>query len=107
MACMAHNMRAEISKTAKARNMIYVFLVLCCPKGCLQVCAKHIVFVDMMIGARYNAFLEQCVPSPRKYAALEKNIMEEVSAYYAGYRTAEAVAAQINNRVQAYLDEGD
>ena len=47
------------------------------------------------------------MPSPRKYAALEKNIMEEVSAYYAGYRTAEAVAAQINNRVQAYLDEGD
>lgn len=53
-----------------------------------------------------NAFLEQCVPAPRRYPVLEDIIREETGAYYAGDRTVEEVAANIDNRVQTYLNEG-
>lgn len=53
-----------------------------------------------------NAFLEQCVPAPRRYPMLEDIIGEEAAAYYAGDRTAEEVAANIDNRIQTYLNEG-
>lgn len=53
-----------------------------------------------------NAFLQQCVPAPRRYPALGDIIWEEVKAYYVGDRTVEEVAANIDNRIQIYLDEG-
>lgn len=53
-----------------------------------------------------NAFLEQCVPAPRIYPVVQDIIMEEVEAYYVGDRTVEEVAANIDNRVQIYVNEG-
>lgn len=54
-----------------------------------------------------NAFLEQCVPAPRRYPVLSDIIKEEVEAYYVGGRTVEEAAANIDNRIQTYLDEGN
>lgn len=49
--------------------------------------------------------LENCVPAPKKYEALQNIIMEEVQAYYPGEKSATEVAEIIDNRVQLYLDE--
>lgn len=54
-----------------------------------------------------NAFLAQCVPSPRTYEDLEKIIFEELSAYFVQDRTAKDTAKIIDSRVQLYLDEGN
>lgn len=54
-----------------------------------------------------NAFLEQCVPAPRRYAVIEEIIDEELGAYFANDKSANEVAKIIDNRVQLYLDEQD
>ncbi|MCH5340507.1 MAG: hypothetical protein J1E01_03470 [Acetatifactor sp.] len=52
-----------------------------------------------------NAFLEQCVPAPGRYAEIIKIINEELSAYWAGDKSVNEVVKIIDNRVQVYLDE--
>lgn len=52
-----------------------------------------------------NAFLEQCVPAPGRYADIIKIINEELSAYWAGDKSVNEVVKIIDNRVQVYLDE--
>ena len=54
-----------------------------------------------------NAFLAQCVPAPRTYAALQDIIEEELRVYYNDGRSAEETAKIIDNRIQLYLDEGN
>lgn len=52
-----------------------------------------------------NALLERCVPKPRNYEELENIIIEEITAYYEGDKSARDVAIIIDNRIQVYLDE--
>ena len=49
-----------------------------------------------------NELLAKCVPDPRTYADI---VWEEVQSYYSGDKTAEEVAALIDDRVQLYMDE--
>ena len=52
-----------------------------------------------------NELLAKCVPGPRTYAEIEDIVWEEIQSYYSGDKTAEEVAALIDDRVQLYLDE--
>lgn len=56
---------------------------------------------------RAKAFLESCEASPPGYNQISKIIVEEISAMYAGGKSPETVADNINSRVQLYLDEGN
>lgn len=53
----------------------------------------------------WSSFLEQCVPGPIAHKDLSNIIWEEAQGYFEGDKSAETVAAIIQNRIQLYLDE--
>ena len=56
---------------------------------------------------RAAAFLESCVAPPRTYSRILSIILEELNAMRDQNLSPEVTAANINNRVQLYLDEGN
>lgn len=56
---------------------------------------------------RAETFLEDCVALPPRYPQIIRIVTEELSAFYAGDKSAEATAETIDRRVQLYLDEGN
>ncbi|MCM1190699.1 MAG: ABC transporter substrate-binding protein [bacterium] len=53
----------------------------------------------------FAAFLENCVPGPKRYPELEEIIWEEAQGYLEGDKKAEDAADIIDRKIQVYLDE--